>query len=199
MKILIYGVGNPGRQDDGLGPAFAERIRDELAKNPATAEDPAPGTIDFDANYQLNVEDAEAISHYDVVLFADAWDPGEKSAAGESGDAVPFRIDRVHPEPIVSFSTHSVSPGGIVALCHHLYGRCPGVYLISLRGYSWEVEESISPRAEAVLAAAVRELAEPVAALAQRNPGDSGGANAQARRGAGQEATAHSLFAEFMS
>ena len=27
MKILVIGYGNPGRLDDGLGPAFAERIQ----------------------------------------------------------------------------------------------------------------------------------------------------------------------------
>ena len=65
MKILIYGYGNPGRQDDGLGNAFTNRIQEWVA---------IEGLHDFhfDSNYQLNIEDAEAISNMDLVIFADA-------------------------------------------------------------------------------------------------------------------------------
>ena len=62
MKILFYGYGNPGRQDDGLGIMFIEQIeqwiKDENLEN-----------IETDSNYQLNIEDAEIISHKDFVIF----------------------------------------------------------------------------------------------------------------------------------
>ncbi|MCK4515905.1 MAG: hypothetical protein KAU31_11640, partial [Spirochaetaceae bacterium] len=70
LKILIYGIGNPGRQDDGLGALLVEEI--QRAAIPGAS---IPGTdheLSFDANYQLNIEDAEAISRHDIVVFADA-------------------------------------------------------------------------------------------------------------------------------
>ena len=48
-KVLLIGYGNPGRLDDGLGPALAAAV-EKLA---------IPG-VTVDADYQLNVEDAAA-------------------------------------------------------------------------------------------------------------------------------------------
>ena len=52
-KILVYGYGNPGRQDDGLGVALVEELEQWVAT------EKIPG-LDFDSNYQLNAEDALA-------------------------------------------------------------------------------------------------------------------------------------------
>ncbi|MCI5220757.1 MAG: hydrogenase maturation protease, partial [Candidatus Electrothrix sp. LOE2] len=60
-SVLVYGFGNPGREDDGAGVALAEHIR-------AAA---LPG-VTTDSNYQLNVEDALLLSEHDIVIFADA-------------------------------------------------------------------------------------------------------------------------------
>ena len=46
-RILVIGYGNPGRLDDGLGPAVAS----------AMEEFNLPG-VSVDSNYQLTVEDA---------------------------------------------------------------------------------------------------------------------------------------------
>ena len=59
--VLVIGYGNPGRLDDGLGPALAEAL--------AALE--LPG-VTVEANYQLTVEDAAAVAEHDVVVFADA-------------------------------------------------------------------------------------------------------------------------------
>jgi len=73
--VLVIGYGNPGRRDDGLGPALAERLQ-ELR---------LPG-VDVDADYQLTVEDAAAAAEHDVVVFADAAQAGpepDRAAADE--------------------------------------------------------------------------------------------------------------------
>ena len=55
MRTLVLGFGNPGRLDDGLGPAVVEALRAyEL-----------PG-VTMDADYQLRVEDAAEIAGYDA-------------------------------------------------------------------------------------------------------------------------------------
>ena len=65
MKILFYGYGNPGRQDDGLGICFVEEMEKFV-------RDKDISDISFDSNYQLNIEDADTIKNYDLVFFCDA-------------------------------------------------------------------------------------------------------------------------------
>ena len=65
QKILIYGYGNPGRQDDGLGVLLAEEIERWSAEKGFV-------NIHTDSNYQLNLEDADALAKHDLVIFADA-------------------------------------------------------------------------------------------------------------------------------
>jgi len=71
-RVLILGYGNPGRQDDGLGPAVAEQI-DALGLPHVTAYE----------NYQLNIEDALEVADHDVVWFVDAARSGPSPFAFE--------------------------------------------------------------------------------------------------------------------
>jgi hydrogenase maturation protease len=142
VNILIYAIGNPGRQDDGVGALLADTMQQALESTggaaPGTGSGGCRNSIRFDANYQLNVEDAEAISHFDIVVFADA--------SVDDEDA-PFRLQKLQPEPTASFSTHSVNPGGILALCEHVFGSSPRVYMLAVRGYDWEFGAPVTARA----------------------------------------------------
>jgi len=130
-QILVYGYGNPGRQDDGLGSALINRLESWAKKE-------GIGGIDFDSNYQLNIEDAEIISRYDVVIFVDA-----------STENIPdFILTPVSGEKDVSFTTHAASPGYIVKLCGELFDKFPEVHLFHIKGYEWEFKEGLSPEAE---------------------------------------------------
>lgn len=130
MEILIYGYGNPGRQDDGLGNAFVNRIREWVA---------IEGLHDFsfDSNYQLNIEDADAIADKDLVIFADASEE----------DIEDFCISKVDGTSGVSFTTHAASPGYIVKLCEELFNKKPLVLLLHIKGYEWDFKEGISQKA----------------------------------------------------
>ena len=134
MKILIYGYGNPGRQDDGLGNAFVNRIREWVA---------IEGLQDFhfDSNYQLNIEDAEAIADKDLVIFADASEEEIEN----------FCLSKVDGTSEVSFTTHAASPGYIVKLCEELFNKNPLVLLLHIKGYEWDFKEGISDKAVANL------------------------------------------------
>ncbi|OHD66422.1 MAG: hypothetical protein A2176_06745 [Spirochaetes bacterium RBG_13_51_14] len=126
-RILVYGYGNPGRQDDGLGPALVERLEGEHIPGVAT-----------DSNYQLQVEDAVAVSQSDTVIFVDA---------AASGDE-PFTFSEVKPSSETTFTTHSVSPGSVLALCNDLYQKKVRAYVLAIRGYGWEFVEELTPLAE---------------------------------------------------
>ena len=123
-KILFYGYGNPGRQDDALGISFVDEmerwVRAQNIEN-----------IDFDTNYQLNIEDAEEISGYDLVIFADAsMEPikGFEFSKVERSDAQ------------VEFTMHAVSVSFVVDLCYKMYNKAPDAYLVHLKGYEWELD-----------------------------------------------------------
>ncbi len=133
-RVLVLGIGNPGRGDDGLGAAAAERLGSRRL----------PG-LTCDANYQLNVEDALACSRHDVVVFVDA----------ARGLGTPFSWSEVAEEASLPAMTHALGPSAVLALCAALYGRRPEAHLLAVRGHRWGVGEGLSPRAEADLAAAL--------------------------------------------
>ncbi len=131
MNILVYGYGNPGRSDDGLGIEFTHRL-ESLAKNTKGVR------WWFDSNYQLNIEDADALAGNDVVIFADA-------SVEEIDD---FCISLVDAKSEMSFTTHAASPGYIVHLCEKLFNKRPIVYLLHIKGYDWEFKEGLSEKAK---------------------------------------------------
>jgi hydrogenase maturation protease len=133
---LILGWGNPGRVDDGLGPAFI----DALTKL-------APPGIAFEADYQLTVENAAEVSRYDRVLFVDADRCGPE----------PFSMKRLEPAAYgPSFSTHGVAPGAVLSLCRDLFDAAPEAWLLGIRGYEFDrFGEGLSTGARANLDVAV--------------------------------------------
>jgi hydrogenase maturation protease len=134
-KILVFGIGNPGRGDDGLGPKLIERLDHDLQTR---AEFKIPADVcDFQFRYQLNVEDAFTIKDYEVIVFADA--------AASGGEAA---LTEIFPSDAIAFTTHRMSPPSVLALCHELYGLTPKAYILSIRGYVWDLGEGLSPRAE---------------------------------------------------
>jgi hydrogenase maturation protease len=128
-KILVYGFGNPGRMDDGLGNEFSR-----LTEAWATAQNLTH--VVCDSNYQLNVEDALEISAYDVVIFADA------TIEDEVED---YRFDILDPEKeSIKYTLHAASPGYILELCNSLYGKFPTTYLMRIKGYEWDFKEGLT-------------------------------------------------------
>jgi hydrogenase maturation protease len=139
-SCLIYGIGNVGRQDDGLGWALIDRLE---------AEGWCPRAERL-ANYQLQLEDADLISRKERVLFVDAT----KDAAVES-----FSLERVQPKLDFSFTSHAISIPSVMATCQQCFLRLPEVYLLAIRGYEWELQVGLTPNAQRNLDAAVAWLA----------------------------------------
>ena len=152
---LILGWGNPGRGDDGLGPAFVD----------AFARLALPGVV-VDADYQLTVEDSEEVARHRRVVFVDADRRG----------SAPFRMRRVRPgTPALGFSTHSVAPASVLTLSRDLFAREPEAWLLGIRGYAFdEFGEGLSNGARDNLARAVEFLRAPVesGSFRSRDPHD---------------------------
>lgn len=127
-KLLIFGIGNPGRQDDGLGYECVELLKNEL-------NTPKNIQVEFESNYQLNIEDAQTISSYDQVLFADA--------SLETFDL--FKLEKVNPsEAKVEFTMHAVSPAFILDLCQKMFGKSPETFVLHIKGYEWELGQKMT-------------------------------------------------------
>ena len=127
-KVIVIGIGNNTRQDDGLGWAFLEK----LEKDGFNEEN-------LFCKYQLMVEDAELISTYKTVIFVDACKTNLKNG---------FAMERVYPSKEVSFSTHEVPPNQILNLCETIYNKTPNAYIIKIEGYQWDFEIQLSTQAK---------------------------------------------------
>ena len=137
---LVLCFGNPAREDDGLGPAVAERLEKLKLESVAVESD-----------YQLRVEDAPAVAESALLVFVDA------AAAGEE----PFSFSRVTPRPGLDYTTHSLGPGQLLGLAEEVFGRSPESYLLAIRGYSFDLfEEGLTERAQVNLEAASDFLAD---------------------------------------
>jgi len=138
-RILVYGYGNPGRQDDGAGVLLAERIEQWTC-------DLQLDQVQTDSNYQLNLEDAAGIANYDLVIFADA----------SREDIEDYRLDPLIASERVEFTMHAVSAAFILHLCREVFNHRPEAYLLHIRGYEWEFMGGMTEKAGKNLAGALQ-------------------------------------------
>ena len=141
MSVLVLGYGNPGRQDDGLGPAVANAI-DRLG---------LPGVTAYD-NYQLNIEDAMDVGAHDVVWFVDAAKTG----------AAPYAVSALAPVGTIAFTSHIMQPQTVLAIAQQCYGRAPPAFLLGIRGYEFEFIEALTAAATENLDAALAMLTDSI-------------------------------------
>ncbi len=128
-RVLVFGIGNDGRQDDGIGIHLFTALEQRKW----------PSGWGLDADYQLNAEVALQISEYQVVLFLDA--------SRKQIDS-PFYLEEIVPDERVSFSTHAMSAASVLGLCVRLYAVQPRCYWIGVPGESWGYGVGLSDRAE---------------------------------------------------
>ncbi len=142
-KILIYGYGNPGRQDDGLGARFIEELDKWIAGEKLE-------NVSTDCNYQLNIEDAEIVSEFDTVVFVDA---------SLVQDLDHYRMEKVKPDDArIEFTMHAVSVSYVVDLCQKLYGKNPEAYVLHIKGYEFDFRENLTEGAYVNMQAALNYL-----------------------------------------
>jgi hydrogenase maturation protease len=135
MKMLLIGIGNCGRGDDGLGWKFAEYF--QLKANEL---------FDVEFRYQLQVEDAELVSKYDTIIFADA--SHEKLKDG-------FELKASKAAEHYYYSSHQQSPETILFLTEKLFSKTPKAYTMAISGKNWELKIGLNEEAEKNLKAAL--------------------------------------------
>jgi hydrogenase maturation protease len=128
-SCLVYGIGNVGRQDDGLGWAFVDWLQ---------AEGRCPNA-EMQRGYQLLLEDAELISNKKRVLFIDAT----KEATVNS-----FTLERAAPRMDFSFTSHAISIPALMAICQQCFQHLPIVHVLAIRGYEFGLEMGLTHAAQ---------------------------------------------------
>ena len=144
-RILVIGYGNPGRGDDGLGPALAARL--EALQIPA---------LSVESDYQLSIEHAALAAEHDIVVFADA--------ARDAED--PFYFRPVFPAPARTLGSHSVTPAEVLSLARSCFNASPQGFVLGMHARNLErFEEGLSPAAQQAMEAALEHLREFIAGV----------------------------------
>lgn len=144
-SCLIYGIGNVGRQDDGLGWAFVDWLE---------AQGRCP-SAQLQRSYQLLIEDAELISTKRRVLFVDAT---------KDESVVSFELHRPAPKMDFSFTSHAISIPAIMATCQQCFEYLPEVHVLAIRGFEFGLEMGLTRAAQKNLDTATRFLSSPASA-----------------------------------
>lgn len=133
---LIFGIGNCGRSDDGLGWAFLDRIVEEDGFN---------SPVEY--RYQLQVEDAALAERMQRVIFVDSYN-GQLPGG--------FRWQPCAASEDFQFTTHVLPPRGVMHYCQALYGKTPQADILTIAGCEWELRNSLSEAAHRNLENALR-------------------------------------------
>jgi len=127
-KTIVFGIGNIGRQDDGLGWLFLDHLKEKQLNH-----------LDLEYRYQLQIEDAELICNYDTVIFVDAV---------KSNVAKGFYLKKCKPSVKYGYSTHELAPETILHLAKDLYKHQPKAYILGIEGVQWDLEIGLTVKAK---------------------------------------------------
>lgn len=134
--ILLLGIGNTLRRDDGVGPLLAERLSDH-------------SSIESLAVHQLCPEHIEWFHDRRQVIFADA----AVDCPQLLWQSVDSRSDQISER-----LGHHQHPAGLMALFSALYGNPPTAKLLQMPAVDFGYGEGLSPVSMAGLEQAVQWL-----------------------------------------
>jgi len=136
-KLLILGIGNPDRQDDGVAwhvlVALAAHLKQAVPDSPEEEFEEANPQLLF--TLQLTPDLAETLAAYDKVCFVDAHTSEIQS-----------ELQQIELEPKYQRSpfTHHLTPETCLSLSESLYHAAPQSILVSVRGYQFNFSDQLS-------------------------------------------------------
>lgn len=149
-RSLVIGYGNIDRQDDGVAWHVLTLLLTRLNHGPVDPfEQPlVESNPDLSILFalQLTPEMAEMIAGYDQVCFVDA----HTGSAAE-----PVHIETVTPEMTTSPFTHHLTPATCLYLTQSIFHKDVAGMLVSVQGYEFGFEQSLSTRTSELAALAV--------------------------------------------
>ncbi len=125
-EILLIGIGNISRGDDGIGWLFADDIESNFGQ-----------TITVQKEFQLVVEDALKMTEFDTVIFVDA-------SENKLDNGFEFRKVAVPKVIKTEFTSHAQTPENIVFLASDLFQIENNAYVMEISGQDWELGNGLS-------------------------------------------------------
>lgn len=136
MKVLILGIGNPLRSDDGIGIHVVEALREENLREGVDIREGLSG-----------LDILGAIAGYERIIMIDAIRSG-----GEPGTIYKLSVEDLHAQQTLhAFSTHDVDIPTMLKLGRDLYpGNMPeDIVIIAIEAEDIETfSETCTPKVE---------------------------------------------------
>lgn len=137
--LLVFAIGNESRGDDALAPLLVRQLQSE----------DTGAKIEFIEDFQLQVEHVTDLLGRSAVLFVDA---------DMSCDA-PFHFSEIAAAQDHSYTSHAMTPFALLHTFRQVYGtNAPRSFLLRIRGYGFELGESLSDEASFNLELATTEV-----------------------------------------
>jgi hydrogenase maturation protease len=162
--LLLIGVGNPLRGDDGAGPLLAERLASLLPQ--------AGFTVRTLLVHQLVPELALEIAQdgVDALIFIDA--------SAMQDDNAPM-LTRVLEGTAPANATHTLTPDTVLTYAARLYDRRPPAWLLTIPGCDFGFGDKLSPAVARLMESPAPIVERLVCALAGCHPDVTGLPDAQ--------------------
>lgn len=137
--ILIFAIGNESRGDDALAPLLVRQLLTEGIGS----------EIELIEDYQLQVEHVTDLVGRSDVLFIDA----------DMTCEAPSQFSEIAASQDNSYTSHAMTPFALLHTYRQVYGTdAPSSFLMRIRGYRFELGESLSEEASANLERATAEV-----------------------------------------
>ena len=126
--VLVFTWGNPSRGDDAIGPCIHDKLQ---AANLAG--------VDLQTDFQLQIEHAIDLENRERILFVDA----------SVSAPPPFEFCELTPNRDSSYTTHAMSPAALISVYAQINDQLPPPsYILSVRGYDFELGLPLSEKAQ---------------------------------------------------
>ena len=157
-RTLVIGYGNPSRNDDGVGLAVVNHLRQRLGlkvlDETTDGFEDLGGGLDTLFLQQLTPELAETVAAYDRLILVDAHTGAYPDLVHQS------ELSPRHDPAMVS---HILKPDHLLALALRFFGKAPRAELISVRGFDFNFGETLTQQTAQGVAQVVQTIWDSVA------------------------------------
>jgi hydrogenase maturation protease len=137
--FLVFAIGNESRGDDALAPLLVRQLASEGMSS----------YVELIEDYQLQVEHVTDLAGRSTILFVDA----------DMSCEAPFQFSEITAAQDNSYTSHAMTPFALLHTYRQVYGKdAPSSFLMRIRGYGFELGESLSKEATANLKLATDEV-----------------------------------------
>lgn len=136
LRVLVLGLGNEFRGDDGVGRVLARRLGEAVWPGVAVREESGEGAALMEA-----WKDADSVILVDAVQSGDA--PGTIHRLDARAQSIPAKF--------FHYSTHAFSVAEAVELARALNQLPPRLILYGIEGRDFSAGEKISPQVAAAM------------------------------------------------